>query len=139
MSFKCVNKPHYRFVDEERGIELGIGPGMWGQELYFIHKIDEPEEKLGGAVEIVIAGHDADAEDKKMHGSDVEWIVVLTIIGTWSGGAGIQIKGYSRQETIEILKEALLSTDTKPEKALKKAAYEIEFSPYIKKWAKGEE
>ena len=84
--------------------------------------------------------HRVTDEERSKYPEPIEWVGTQYIVGPLIYGGGIQIQGYSRKETIEILNEILDVMKARSNQGFEDTrVYKTEISPYIKKWLKGEE
>lgn len=137
-----------RIYDEQRNLEINHGPARrpfddgvtWSDsKLYFVHKIGDKKAYLGGAIEVGPRTKPL-TEEQKVDYPCKEIVVVHTIFDTWADsrmgncGGSVWIKGYSKCESIEILKEALTAIFySKKKELLEPLLFEVSIAPKFKR------
>lgn len=95
-----------RTYDPVRGLELvSDGGGSDRSRRFIFRRIDNPDEVLGGVNTYQEVRRPTDEEE--LSHPEAREVCVWVIYGGWAGGA--QLKGYSLEESKEIIREAMLA------------------------------
>ena len=136
--FEISKTPTHRVFDLERGLEVGQGPGAHGRHRNFIHEINLPDRPLGGQYAWRETLVELDSGQEGIFPKNISRVVTYKVSGGWPTNNELQITGYSRQESLEIVREVLLLRHQFFEpKLTRNVRYLVEFWPQAEVWLKG--
>ena len=128
-----------RIYDPDRGLDFASGGGAHGMHRSYFHALGNPDDLRGGGINWHREHtRELTEEERERHPPPTEKCLPIVVESGWGSKGGFQIKGYSRRDSLAIIKEALLAGNAYTGRGAERTIQQVEFSPIALAWGREE-